>query len=421
MIRTSKTKYFFQLFIAVFSTFTVTCGVEEVGTPPPLDDLYNPLGLAAHPNGRYLFVSNAVFDRKYNQSFISIIDTFEQKIMDKLSTEIDLFSGEIKLSKVCLTNADDPSSCNEKILGLVSSRDLTTLTSFEVKEETNGPRIDCGQKPNSRKCGGNFVQHSGLLERSSEAPYSISFDQRGAFLSHINVGAISSWQLTDQPPFIEFGCQLQLPGANLLVQHPSTPSVLVSDRFGRSLFHAERLIQEDGGCQLRLLENSNVSSSALNSEHQGIALNSDGSRIYIVSSFDGALKVYASLLENDGSLFKQLIASVPVGPGANVVRVAGISKQESTLEESLSELDRLGEGLIYITSLNSGTLTVVDPISLEPLGRIDVGRGPHDIAFMLNAEGELRAYVSLFEEHKIIIIDVHPGSATRFTKVGEIN
>ena len=420
MIQVRQTKYLFQLFILGLSTCLAQCGVDEVGTPPPRDALYNPLGLAAHPNGRYLLVSNAVFDRKYNQSFISVIDTFEQKMVGDLSTEVDLFAGEIKLSKVCLGNGGDSANCTERVIGLVSSRDQTTLTSFEVKEESNGIKIHCGQSSGSTKCGDKFIQHSGLLERSSEAPYSISLDQRGAFLSHINVGALSSWDLIDQPPFIKFGCQLQLPGANLLVQHPSTPSVLVSDRFGRSLFHAEKLVQGNRGCQLRLLESSSVYSSALNSEHQGIALNADGSRLYLVSSFDGALKAYATVLEDDGSLFKQLITSVPVGPGANVVRVAGVSSVETLPEGSLSELDRLGEGLIYITSIDSGTLTIIDPLSLEPVSRLKVGRSPHDIAFMLNEAGELRAYVSLFEEHKIIIIDVHPGSATRFTKVGEI-
>ena len=45
---------------------TSACGVEETGIPPPIDALYYPVGLAAHPDGRYLYVANAGFDRRYN-------------------------------------------------------------------------------------------------------------------------------------------------------------------------------------------------------------------------------------------------------------------------------------------------------------------------------------------------------------------
>jgi YVTN family beta-propeller protein len=413
-----------QLFLAVFFLILAgACGVEESGAPPPQDALYNPLGLTAHPNGRYLLASNAVFDRKYNQSFISVIDTFEKKIIKGLNTEIDLFAGEIKLTNICQTEANQTTPCEDRIIGMVSSRDLNTLTSFELSEEDDRLAINCGQTKNSNRCGGIFVQHSGLLEKSSDAPYSIALDHRGAYLSHINTGAVSSWRLIDRPPFVQFGCQLQLPGANLLAQHPSTNSVLVSDRFGRSLFHAETLAQDDGQCQLRLLESSSVNSSALTNEHQGIAFSADGTRLYLVSGFDGALKVYATALQTDGSIFKQLIASIPIGLGGNIVRVAGVSEAEALplhFSPEDSELERLGGGLIYVTSLDNGTVTVIDPVSLKEVSRIEVGRSPHDIVFMLNESGLLRGYVSLFEEHKIVIIDLHPDSETRFTKIGEI-
>ena len=52
------------------------CGSDEQGINPPQDQLYYPLGMAPHPDGRYLYVSNAVFDRKYNASTLMVFDTY---------------------------------------------------------------------------------------------------------------------------------------------------------------------------------------------------------------------------------------------------------------------------------------------------------------------------------------------------------
>ena len=137
------------------------------------------------------------------------------------------------------------------------------------------------------------------------------------------------------------------------------------------------------------------------------------------------MKVYATQLDQGGELFGQQLATFAVGEGANIVRVAGKThvnqRSGSELNDSFeSKIQRLGEGLVYVTSITDGLVTVIDPIRLEVLSRIPVGRGAHDIAFMLSEAGELRAYVSLFEEHKLSVIDIQPGSETRFTVIGEI-
>ena len=86
---------------------------------------------------------------------------------------------------------------------------------------------------------------------------------------------------------------------------------MLSDRFGRSVFQAERVPQSNGDCQLRLLSQSTISNGSLNNEHQGIAFNADGSQLYVVSSIEGSLKVFSTALREDGSLFKQQIATFP--------------------------------------------------------------------------------------------------------------
>ena len=397
---------------------TVSCGVEEEGIPPPLDTLYYPLGLAAHPEGRFLLVSNAVFDRKYNRSYLSVVDTFEGRLIPESSVELDLFAGEVKLSRTCSEQSD--AICQPRVIGLVPSRDTNTLTSFEIKVNEEKVEIHCGQTEGTQHCAGAFVQHSGLNERSSDAPYSLSLSQKGAFLSHINTGALSSWYVSDAPPYIKFGCQLQLPGAHYVTVHPTLGSAIVSDRFGLDLHHVSRVPKGGVGCELRLLERLNTR-SALNSESRGLAFSASGEQLYVTHSIDGTLKIYASQLSDGGELFSQQLASFPVGDGANLVRVAGRSAADlSESSSNESSIDSLGQGLVYVSSLTDGLITVIDPVHLKVLSRISVGRGAHDISFMLSEEGKLRGYVSLFEEHKLSILDLHPGSETRFKVIGEI-
>ena len=71
----------------------------EEGIAPPLDQLYNPVGISAHPNGRYLLVSSAVFDRSYNASSVVVVDTYEERVITEAGVKIDLFSGELEIAK----------------------------------------------------------------------------------------------------------------------------------------------------------------------------------------------------------------------------------------------------------------------------------------------------------------------------------
>ena len=75
---------------------------------------------------------------------------------------------------------------------------------------------------------------------------------------------------------------------------------------------------------------------------------------------------------------------------------------------------------MYVTSFADQLVTVIDPVSLSVIGTIEVGDGPHHIDFMLNEAGELRGYVTLFNDHAIGVIDLDPRSPKRFTKLGEI-
>ena len=81
-------KVYLILSLTLISVLISSCGVDEVGFPPPLDRTYYPLGLATHPDGRYLYVSNAMYDRQYNASTVVVLDTYTQKFLENSTVKL---------------------------------------------------------------------------------------------------------------------------------------------------------------------------------------------------------------------------------------------------------------------------------------------------------------------------------------------
>jgi YVTN family beta-propeller protein len=399
------------------------CGSSEDGVPPPLDELYNPVGLAAHPDGRYLFVTNSVFNREYNSSSVVVIDTFERRILSDRGIEVDLFAGEIGVQRVC----KDPSrslasGCEERVVGLVPSRDQGTLTSFEItRDDADAPRIRCGQRSGSKRCGSRFVQASLLDDASQSGPFSLSMDDKGAYLTHLNSGLVSRWQFTGDDPLVKLGCQVRLRGANFVAQHPTNGVMLASHRLGQTIYQADVTPVTSDLCEFNILPNLNSNYNASIGEGRGLAFSADGSLLYHVQSAEEVLYIYQTLRYDNGQLSYRPLTSIPIGQGANVVRVAGTLPDERRprefADETQAELDRLGQGLVYISATNDDHVLVVDPRLATVIATIDVGKGPYDISFMLNQQGELRGYVSLFRDQAVSVLDLHPGSPTRFTEI----
>lgn len=407
-----------SLIISLLVVMMSGCEAGEEGISPPLDQLYNPLGLTAHPDGRYLLVSNSVFDRQYNASSLLLIDTFTDEVISERGVEVGLFAGEIGLTKICSDlelTLDDP-ACEARVVGVIPSRDRGTLTSFEVVSDAEGsPQIRCGQKSGESTCGGGFVQASLNEEAEKSGPFSVSMTPQGAYLTHLNSGLVSHWLFTDKDPLITFGCQVRFGGANFVAQHPNADTMLVSDRLGLSIYQAE-IAQRDGDCQFNVLPPLRVGSGSVIGEGRGLAFSADGSTLFHVQSGQEVLHIYQTLRVAQGQFSYRLLASVPVGREANLVRVPGVYPG-GPQSASQGEVARLGQGLVYVTAFADNRVLVIDPQRGQVINSIEVGEGPYDISFMLNEQGELRGYVSLFKDQAISVLDLQPESPTRFRQL----
>lgn len=87
------------LCVAVGVWAVAGCGVDETGISPPDDALYFPVGLAAHPDGRYLYVANAGFDRRYNAGTVTVVDTWTRRVLPQATVRTALFAGELAVTR----------------------------------------------------------------------------------------------------------------------------------------------------------------------------------------------------------------------------------------------------------------------------------------------------------------------------------
>ncbi len=407
----------------------IGCTSEEIGTAPPRDKLFSPTGIAAHPDGQYLYVANAGFERSNNGGTLVVYDTYAGKLVEEATTKIGLFAGEILLAR---RNDCEDSPC--ETLGYISTRDDNTLTSF-VADPENG-LVECGQKDRIGKpktCDKSYLVDE--LPNGNDMlsdPYGLSLSELGLAVSHVAKGEISIFHQDGHE--LRYGCDGTLTkGATSLAWHPRTNWLYVTDRYGQTISvltprPLESSTRPEGGytdCEIFSQASLSASASSFAGYSRGIAFSADGSLLYILNSAENSLWIYDTSLDDTGKPRHVLVKSgIPAGAGANVVRVAGLrageSRSSSVFERGAGDeiVDQKGEGLVYVTALNANRISVIDPDLRTKVADIETCKGPHDLAFMPDESGALRGYVTCFEDDQVGILDLEPGSETRFTMLG---
>lgn len=393
------------------------CGVDETGVPPPIDAWHYPISVAAHPDGRYLFVASAGFDRAYNAGTVTVYDTQTRRIVPESTVEIGLFAGDLALAR-------RPEGDGLQIF--VPSRDVGALYRIIVDDSAapDGPLTLTATRTrdfNDRTFAGE--------------PYGISIDPdgRNLTLTHSERGVVSRWSTADAawqtPPDggepRAFRCSLNISDfATAVARHPVLGWWYVSDRFGRRI----KIVSEEpepiaegqpaNECDLTQLGTILTNVTEPYGRTRGLAFDARGTRLYSASSTDSTLYVYDTTVTGSGNPANRLITAIGLGGPADQVRVAGCRADQCPPDAT--PLERAGGGLIYVTLFDDGKVIVVDPASLTVIAQIDVGDGPHDIAFLLDEAGALRGYVTLFNDNALAVLDLDPSSSTRFTHTATV-
>ncbi len=394
----------FSIFLALALTWG--CGVDEVGIEPPTDELYFPVGMDVHPDGRYLYVANGVFDRKFNKGTVMVYDTYERQLLADATVPIGLFGGEIAVRRLE----------GEQVVAYTTSRDDNELLRLEVEGQGAELLLPAGGE---------------LTEDVSADPFGMALDPQGLMLTHLSRGIVSFWY--ERAEGLTFGCDHTLPaGATNVARHPSLGWAYVTDRTGQRVQLVEPVHFEADGegltrdaCEWRARGHITVDGAESRGRTRGLSFSADGTLLYVASSTDSSVRIYDSSVRSDGRPRNTLLWATPAGSAPNVIKVAGLRPGEVRPPDGLDgpardALDLKGEGLVYATVFNDDRVVVIDPDNGLVIARIDTGKGPHDIVFLTDPSGGLRGYVSNFRDNSLSVIDLEPGSPSRFTVVATV-
>ncbi len=392
--------------LALVACLLAGCAVPETGIAPPTGELYFPSGIAAHPDGRYLYVSNAVFDRRYNAGTLVVYDTHTRRIVDGHTREVGLFAGEMVFR---------PSG---------DSFDLVTVT----RDDGRLYRFDLG-------ADGALEPRDTASSNVATDPYGIAPSPDGTvMLTHLSRGIVSQWAVDDAGVW-QKGCTVTLNGgASSIARHPTLGWAYVTDRLGNrmtmveatgsvELVRGETTPGSDASkptCELVVQGTLTVDPSEARGRSRGLAFSDDGRLLFVASSSDDSLRVY-DVTVRAGRPRNTLLRAIPIGDAPDGVRVAGRPVDGFPADYGdACDVETLGEGLVYVTSFSDDRVVVLDPRSLSVIARIDTGSGPHDIAFMCDAGNRLRAYVTVFGEDALAVIDIDPRSNERFSLLATV-
>ena len=421
--------------VLIASLLLAACGVDETGIDPPDDTLWFPLGVAAHPDGRYIYLNNSVFDRRFNAGTVMVYDTAERRVLPEATAEIGLFAGELLLGRT--RDADcTGDACVGPLTAYTVTRNDNRLIRIGVDAEAGDApaHLDCDRDGST--CSGDAVFDSfGLDGPISDDPYGMALDRDGLWVTHAGRGVISRWDVRSDGAF-EFRCALSLPnGATTVARHPTSGLAYVSDRFGQRIHVVERVApfgESVAGvagdpCSLQVVDTITVDPIAERGRTRGMAFSADGTLLYAASSTDQSLRFYDTTVGTGGPR-NRLLGVLPMGGFPNLVRVAGLRVDEVRVDDgidrgtvgALLDTPGVGEGLVYVTLFDADVVVVIDPELMLIVARIPVGDGPHDITFLPDASGALRGYVSLFNEHRLAVLDLDPASDDRFSLIATV-
>ena len=144
---------------------------------------------------------------------------------------------------------------------------------------------------------------------------------------------------------------------------------------------------------------NNANSNSNGSDTRGMAFSASGNRLFLVNRKPPSLQIYDTSLGPTGAPRNELVGVVDVCRQASTVTVAGLGDSERA----------------YVTCFQDGQVYVIDP---RGTGRVEdiisAGRGPY--AAVAAPDGKW-LYVTNFLEDTMSVIDLRPGSLTRYRVV----
>lgn len=378
-------------FLMIFA-LGFSCLSSKRETNPNPTKLHFPIGIGVDPNQDYIYVVSTNFDMGYTGGVVVPISVETDEILASSAIEVGSFGGDI------IIHGEDGIGK----AGFLAIRDEDAIQFFKIKREDGKPILVCkeGNGKGLMKCdqehtiteGKDPVTQKKLLpgrDLFGLAAGELIGGEKLLFSASILDGTLTVLSLSEEMiPKIEATLQV------VKGLHSVVVGRLIDKRL--FLYVTSRLnnmigivsVWKEEGVIKANLEASIILPQVTSSQDyfRGAAISSDGKLMFTAYRSPPSLVVFR--IEDDGML--TLRGLIPLHGGPAEVAVAK------------------GDGdLVYVTDFQGDGVYCIDPETMMVIDRIPVGWGPYGIGLVENRTlGIYRAYVTLFEEHGISIIDI---------------
>ncbi len=421
------------LAFAASALVLASCAGADRGTAVDPTVFHYPTGITLDPGGDWLYVVSTNFDDLYHGGTVLpfSLAAFEQllptatpgapgepprvalsdpKIAPPSAIEINSFGGDIAILGKDGVGAE----------GFVATRAGDVVEYFGVNRNLGKPKLDCGTGDGVVACGSDhqigltWNDPLGLADAlPGRDPFGLtigyglntgaadSTEPRVVYAGSILDGTLALLTLDAKyQPTLTGVVQLSA-GLHSIVEGPLVGArrvIYVSNHTSNSIHVVD--LTRDAGSNLVLSARDSISvpeTSSAGDFFRGMALSKDQRRLYVACRSPTSLAVF----DVDEVGKATLRGLVPLHGGPSMVAVG----------------EEAGNERVFVTDFVAAGLYVIDPAGMDVTDRIVVGPGPYGLVL---AGTPVRAFITLFEDNSVSVVDLDPASKTFHTEIARI-
>ncbi len=376
------------------TVFLAACASQRRGEAVDPTRLDWPIGVALDPSGDLLYVVSSNFDAGRTGSTVIPIRLDTLQPLPASAVEVGSFAGEIAV-------AAGPDG--RGAMGYVAVRDGDEVEFFAVERSGEVPALRCGDGKPVPRCDPEHRVSPVRPGESLEArdPFALGLGEssdsrsRWLYVGSILDGTFAVLPL-DAHLVPQHGTAVVLsPGLHSVVDGPVVAGrrrVYVSNRLSNAI-HVVDVSEDHEGVHARVMDSLAVGQVSSSGDYfRGLAMSADRRTLY--AAFRSPASLVVLDVAQDGQVGLRGLVPLHGGP-------AGVAVLRSPRGDR-----------IYVTDFSGDSVYCVDPVALEVLDRIPVDAGPYGIAISGEGTGPHRAFVTAFEDHRVVVLDVDESSPT---------
>jgi hypothetical protein len=354
------------------------------GLLPTGQDINEPVGIAVHPSGRYVYVVNSNFNVEFDVAeggHLTVIDA------DTLTATTDEPWHFGSYGALVSLGGDDPAMPDSLAIAVRGTGDIQILRVTE-----DGRRVTCPEGEIPEDCSVAIgrdpyavipVPRQQGIDSTIDSWMVASLDGQVTLVSTAN----------DDPRTSTAAGSVVQTGANVLAVMPATGEILMASRFGTRVYTLAwyHTVQGEAGGVV-LGRSLSLPTPGDRVEMRDVAFSSDGERAWLTGQSPAALYTLDVRPDSRGLARNVLLGRIDLdGAPAELVAV-----------------NEQGRDVLYVALADDEAIVVLDAATGVLLDRIELT----GLAFGLAWDGirHQRLYVTLFDTDSIGVIDLNPTS-----------